>query len=253
VTTLRPCIWGCGRVADSDEDVLAQWIREYLGAKTGRKNWELRDLTPVDSVVPTTDNPRTGPRRAFQVIARNIVCQRCNNGWMSEVQQAAKPTLLSMFEGQSVQLGPSGQAVVLSWCTMTAICNQYAHGLEVDESRRAFFYKHRMPPTYTLVVMAHIPEPDMDTMHATSGWRERLSKRSHAYFDLFAIKQLAVLILSGWLPPSTEAVIRGKGIGVTLRPTHDLASSIRWPGSPTTTKAFLDLYERVFTSLREPP
>lgn len=109
-----------------------------------------------------------------------------------------------------------------------------------------------MPPTYSLVVAAHIPEPELDTMHAASGWRDRVGRRTNAYFDVFAIKHLALLTLSGWLPPPAQAVIERQGVGIRLQPTYDLGSSIHWPGNPATTKDFLGLYEQLFTSLHAP-
>lgn len=246
----RDCIWNCGRPADSNEDVLAEWIREYLGAKTGRKKWELRDLTPIDSLVTTTKNPRPGPRRGFRVRADKIVCQDCNNEWMSDLQNAAKPTLLSMFEGGSLTLAPSAQAALLSWSTMTAICNHYASREEVDASRRNYFYKYRSPPPYTEVLMTYIPEPKLDTMHAAAGWRDRLGKRPRAYIDVFGIRQLALLILQGSLPQAVrEALNRVGRRAVTLTPTPDLSSYLTWPPDPLTTEGFSDLFEAVAMAL----
>ena len=218
LTALHMELWpprGFGRGRPTAMDSQVPWRTH------GAQGLGIRYLTPVDSVAPATDNPRPGPRRGFRVIARNIVCQPCNNGWMSDLQTAAKPTLLGMFEGESVTLGPSSQATLMSWCTMNAICNHYASRQEVDESRRDYFYKHRSPPPYTLVVVAHIPQPELDTMHATAGWRDRVSKRPHAYIDVFGIKQLALLMLSGWLPPPAQAVVQAQHVGITLlrRPT----------------------------------
>jgi hypothetical protein len=249
---IAPCIWNCGRPADSDEDVLAEWIRDYLGAKTGRKRWMLRDLTPIDSPIRTTDNPRPGPRRGHRVKADKIVCQRCNNGWMSELQNMAKLTLLAMFEGRSVTLGPSVQSTLLSWCTMTAICNHYASRQEIDESRRDYFYKQHSPPPYTEVFLAYIPRPELDTMHAAGGWRDRLTQRPHAYVDVLGIKQLGLLILQGWLPPPARSVLDGAAsMGPILKPPVDLSSSQTWPPpTQTTTEDFGRLFDSFLLALR---
>jgi hypothetical protein len=247
------CIWGCGRPADSREDVLAEWIRLYLGARVSdRKDWHLRDLTPIDSAVPTIRNPRPGRRTHLRLRTDKVVCATCNNRWMSDLQRAAQPTLTSMFDGDPVTLGPTTQSTLLSWATMTAICNHYATELEVDRSRRDHVYKFHSPPTYTEVFAAHIDTPTLDTMHGAGGWREKIGKSPRAYIDLFGVRHLGFVILQGWLPQPARVVLnRVASLGVSLRPAVDLSSSVNWPVASMTTESFGQLYDDVITSLAE--
>lgn len=244
------CIWNCGRPADSREDVLAEWIRKYLGAKiSSEKTWHLRDLTPVGSPVPTLRNPRPDARRYLRLRTKKVVCADCNNRWMSELQEQARPTLTAMFDGDAVSLGPASRSTLLSWATMTAICNHYATELEVDPARRDYFYNHRAPPKYTEVFAAHIDQPRLDTMHGSGGWRETLGKAPLAYIDLFGIRHAAFLILQGWMPQQARAVLdRVAADCVTLRPEVDLRS-IDWPVASLSTESFSRLYDDLLTAM----
>jgi len=231
------CIWGCGRPADSNEDVLAEWIREYLGAKQGRKKWELRDLSPPHR--PSVNNPRPGRGQGFRVRADNIVCETCNNGWMSVLQNESKPLLLQMFDGEPLSLMPTAQDALLRWSTMTSICHQYASGETVETYRRTFFYEHRTPPPHTEVHLAHLPTPDMDTVFSAARYRSKYDQKPFVYIDVFSVRQLAMLILQGQLPPWSRNILdQSAGSLLSLRSPVSMAPQ-PWPPSPSTSD---DLY-----------
>jgi hypothetical protein len=239
------CIWNCGEIADSDEDVLPTWMRNRLGAKAGRKRWLLSDLTPAGQPSPPA-NPRPGERRGMRVVARRIVCQTCNNGWMSQLQTSAKPLLAGMLDGEPQNLRAGDQHTLLTWSTMTAITNQYCSRETVEAFRREYLFAHRSPPSNTEAYLCHMPRATLDTMHSASRWRDKNDHdRVYAYFDLIAIRLLAVIIVQGKLPawlrkPLDDAstVLVRLEMPVDLRP-------IAWPAESMTTGEVQDLFDRL--------
>jgi hypothetical protein len=249
--TPPPCIWNCGRPADSREDVLAEWIRDYLGAKVShKKSWQLKDLTPVDSAIPTTKNPRPGPRKSFRLRTNKVVCADCNNRWMSVLQNEAKATLTAMFDGDKVTLNPSLQLTLLRWGTMTAICNHYATELDVDRSRRDYFYRHEAPGPNTEVFAAHIDEPALDTIHGSGGWRDKVGHMPRGHVDLFGIRHAAFVIFQGAMPQAVRSILQAVATeGVTFRLPVDLGRTVEWPITSMTTEAVGQLYEDVLSTV----
>jgi hypothetical protein len=75
-----------------------------------------------------------------------IVCEPCNNGWMSGLEEAAKPYLLDMFSGRvNIPLDEGAQLVLARWAFKTiAVVNQIvpspifplAHCHELSNSER---------------------------------------------------------------------------------------------------------------------
>lgn len=47
-----------------------------------------------------------------------VVCERCNNGWMSRLQDKAKPVLIPLLTNKRWQLDLESQKTLASWITM---------------------------------------------------------------------------------------------------------------------------------------
>lgn len=51
-----------------------------------------------------------------------IVCLSCNNGWMNDLENRARPALTEMIAGSGVSLSPDKQREVATWAAKTAMC-----------------------------------------------------------------------------------------------------------------------------------
>lgn len=54
-----------------------------------------------------------------------VACARCNNGWMSALQERAKPHLLPYIRGEWEPLEPEARKVITSWATMFAMVTEF--------------------------------------------------------------------------------------------------------------------------------
>lgn len=102
----------------SKEHVLAQHWRNVLDAEiTGLYNqgWIL------DSDGNVVDTSREFPKRAAYSWTSSQVCQVCNNGWMSRLEEQVKPLLSAMALGEPVDLSPIDARLVCKWVAKTAL------------------------------------------------------------------------------------------------------------------------------------
>jgi hypothetical protein len=160
------CVWLHDAVADSDEDVIPGWLRDFLGLKPGRaigKHWEFHDITQPDLVESRTTH-RAKPRNSVYIKARKTVCQACNNEWMSEIQRDAKEFIKRMIRGKTLNLRTGHQAALGDWGAMTGTMLEYAHGDTVDALRRSIFYAWHSAPPNTIVLLCSVPKPEEPPM-----------------------------------------------------------------------------------------
>jgi hypothetical protein len=138
------CIF-CGRSPLTKEHVWSRWTHRYIphnpSQQTGRAlvAVEYRDRTEFRRMRMPPD-----PRQ-WQVRA---VCARCNNEWMSHLENQIKPILMPLFAGQQCRLEPEKQVQIATWITLkTMICEFDRLGKIVSHhtQRKRMMAKH-LPP-----------------------------------------------------------------------------------------------------------
>jgi hypothetical protein len=91
-------------------------------------------------------------RRAGDPHSRKIkcVCQECNNVWMSQLQETAKPFLIPMLTGQKTALYGKGQTVVSAWITMLVMVAEHLDRdkIAISAAERQWLYIKRRPPSH---------------------------------------------------------------------------------------------------------
>jgi hypothetical protein len=107
----KTCIF-CARRADSDEDVIPKWIPRLLRKQEGER-------------VPMRTS-RFGHKPHEQLAGESIqkvgsVCDQCNNGWMSRLEEKVKPILKPMMLGNAVTLTAQQQERITTWMTKCAM------------------------------------------------------------------------------------------------------------------------------------
>lgn len=77
-------------------------------------------------------------RIATKRTAVRCVCQKCNNGWMSELENEIKPVLAPMINGYRTLLTPDEQMTLARWASLKAQCfDANPNGPEPKSSMRA--------------------------------------------------------------------------------------------------------------------
>jgi hypothetical protein len=124
------------------EHLWPDWLRRYVNDST-KWNWRL-----VDDVDGEISQELDFTRRAYEQQVR-AVCADCNGGWMSEIEAAAKPILISLLEETSCSLKLEAQETLATWALLKAIMFDELHRRErvVLAEHRAYLYERRAVPS----------------------------------------------------------------------------------------------------------
>jgi hypothetical protein len=119
----RTCI-SCGseltKSTRAKEHVIADWLLEAVGMRED----ELYQVV-ANSERKTVEKDR---KHAFDSFREGRVCSQCNAGWMSDLENKAKPILLPLINDESSILGLTDAECVIAarWAVKTAAILSYA-------------------------------------------------------------------------------------------------------------------------------
>lgn len=147
--TARACIF-CGAPADTREHILPSWLQGVLPSR--------------DAVVHFRELGLRDPERIewegkpFRERTR-FVCEVCNGGWMSRLEEASKPLLApAVARTGPLRLAPASQAIVATWATKTVLVFQATQADEpmapADHFAHVRQYE-RPPPGVTVWIGSH--------------------------------------------------------------------------------------------------
>jgi len=141
----RECIF-CGGSADSREDVWPRWMTlRFVGDGTieQERGPELRMTTW------RVNRPKLVVRR---------VCTRCNNRWMSQLQNRGKPIIERFWDQDEVVLDLNNCSALSQWAVMTAMVLQTLDeqgGWLFSEYDRTLMWHAQRIPSYVGVWIAN--------------------------------------------------------------------------------------------------
>ena len=110
----RKCIY-CDDWAASQEDLLPMWIDNTFQFPSDWSHGKAVLTKAGKTYVPQD-------RIATKQTAVKCVCERCNNGWMSQLETDVKPILAPMINGYRTRLTQSDQLVLARWASLKAQC-----------------------------------------------------------------------------------------------------------------------------------
>jgi hypothetical protein len=192
------CIF-CGRT-DSEpdaEDVLAKWIARQF-SEGARSKFLVR--TGYD-----LENPeRRFHTRGHLGLVTHKPCRRCNNGWMSDLENSVKPIFEPMMRGLRKTLTTDEQRTIARWLLKTTINYEFARERSPryfkPRDRKAFF-ESRFIPADTFVYIGRFKGThalwvtDEDITLTLSPGTPR-AEPMHGYTATFVIGQIALQVLS---------------------------------------------------------
>src|SRR5688572_6679457 len=109
----RVCMF-CGGTPVTLEHHFAQWIQPYVPAERG---------TSAFLMTPGAPTQKRGGSRSAAAVAMKMACGPCNNGWMRDIEDLARPILGPMILGRAVQLGLVEQEIISAWLVKSALAS----------------------------------------------------------------------------------------------------------------------------------
>src|SRR4051812_46683479 len=111
-------------------------------------------LIALFPALPSTITFRGRERQATtsDELTVRAVCEKCNGGWMSDLEQQAKPLLMELLEERPYSFMPPGmQDVISAWAVKTVMVFEHVLGPDAgvyytQEERVAFRIPPHVPP-----------------------------------------------------------------------------------------------------------
>lgn len=226
----KECIF-CGSPVNSKEDVWPVWLVKLL-----KKNPE--------EIVPFKSHLLNQPKRQYLTksgpILAKIVCQSCNNGWMSDLEHRTKPILTPMIRGNAVSLTCEERTIIASWMTKTAMVLDRSHQGTAfyGDGDRIHFKDTQSPSMYDSHVWLGKFSPKMDLRgyndHRTL--RTRFSSggaiQSHVFTATFGFLALQIVSVKRLVHENRAFLVKLKQIADGGIPLKRLTVKI-WPLTST--------------------
>jgi len=249
----------CGTAEVTDEHVWPDWINRALLPEL--KLHKVRTKTdPVSKQTEGVGPSWGGPDLDIKV---KRVCGTCNSGWMSDLENEAKPYLTPLILGEAVVLDRRAREIVAAWTFLRVVMAEYTHPrqIAVPEFHRRWLYKERRPPRQGVYIwLAGYSGEDWAAFYrhvplAThkrpigSGYRPG---HMNAYGVTFAVYKLVFQVFGTTTAmPGGDIQQRGTLGASTLRiwPGRGKDSIVAPVGQPLT-DATMDRFANIFT---EPP
>jgi hypothetical protein len=140
----------CERQGSSEEHVLAKWLTDALGGP-GPFGFKL-----------DRRYGRGKTNLTYLGVTTRAACQTCNNGWMSQFEQTAKPLLIPIIRDQPAMWDGDEQLAVARWAFKTALMIDRTNQPErrtVPEAHFRYLFEHRKPPPAATIALArYLPQ-----------------------------------------------------------------------------------------------
>lgn len=166
-----------------------------------------------------------------------MVCRRCNNGWMAELENEARAPLTPMITAHGrVTLEPEGARIVATWLLKTAMMMEQAHTgpRVIPPEQPRYLAAHLAVPPRVQMWIGMRADPDGHTRWDHGGWGKPVA---NGYMVLLAVGALSAFMLS---PPHDEhgdavaeakfpADGEGRLASLLVPLTDSSVSSVTWP------------------------
>lgn len=198
-----PCVFCQRNEPLSAEHVFPRWTQPFLAESQDDEGTHTR----ITIRAGQADDTRSHRGKPATLTVRSV-CADCNNGWMSRLEEQAKPYLLTMIRGHGRTYYEHGQALIATWLVKTALVagSKFTPLLPAEIYRQ--LYDDLQPSDNTIVWLARTP---YEEMHYTDFRPIRTHPDEspppatpNSYSALLAVGQLAGFVVS-WLDavPST--------------------------------------------------
>jgi len=133
------CIF-CDGFGMSKEHLFADWLRQLFPRSSNDTHTvgEAQHNTPYQL---TREQGHSGSKKA------RVVCEKCNNGWISELDNAAKAVAIPLIRGENILVTPERQITMATWLTkMTMVGDSRKRRGYISKEERTAFMTLRQPP-----------------------------------------------------------------------------------------------------------
>jgi hypothetical protein len=248
---LRRCVF-CGREGLTREHVWPNWINTILPEGVELEVSKTQTDPKSEVTKPLGSSWRSV---SFDLTVRRV-CRDCNGGWMSRLEEAAKPLLVPLILGGSALLGAEDRQLLATWALLRVIMAEYIDPTQISapEAHRRWVFKERKPPRHGVYIwMAgyegedsagfyrHVPLAS----HLASNYRP---EQVNSYGVTFGIYKLVFQVFGATTAPRTGGDLRQGGdlAEKTVRLWPPVRGVFQVPPERRLSKVDLDYFANVF-------
>lgn len=132
------------------EHIFGKWMRDSFPSTFSKTTHmtsftDLRGSSPVSTMAKGKMNNRQGSPHSQQL---RVVCETCNNNWMSQLQEAAKIALIALMKNEWSKLDLPSIEAVSAWTSMVTMCLEFSDlkTQVVPPAERRYLMETRTPP-----------------------------------------------------------------------------------------------------------
>ena len=216
-----PCIF-CGGRPLSREHVLPWWTRKLL-TKPETLGYVLRTTNPFTPHVPDKEKIYRGYLSNNKL---KIVCERCNNGWMSEIEHQAIPILTPLMTGEDITLNEQEQIIVAKWCVLRIIILEFMTPYQrgILDTELHFFKEHKAPPPHWKIWIGKANTDLEESNYGHSALRSIGAPKPNMHAAYFIFGNLLVHTFS--CAPGTFSYSLKEDLPDYLRPIYPYQSAL---------------------------
>lgn len=223
----RKCVF-CGAPKVTREHVLPAWLsavlpgqgRFYLAEAHAAANGNVQSQWSADRLDKTVKR----------------VCRECNQGWMSTLEQEAKPVLTPLIQGQR-RLVQGAQALIATWMIKTAMMCELGRLRPAQEftpaSHHRHVFEHQQPPPGSCVWAGGYAGGKTVAVHQRLLRLHSSTGEASAFASTITLGALLLQAFWFWDYPDGIEIQRGWGLpqlwpnpapaGLMLPPDHPLS------------------------------
>jgi hypothetical protein len=138
------CIF-CGGSGMSREHIWPEWMQNYFPAAGP----DARSAHIVNTLGQSNSFEHGRLHRSHDILYQKlrIACRQCNNGWMSQIVEAAKHILVPLLRGEWPVLNADGASKLAAWITLFTMVIEFADPktAAVTAEERATFKRTKSP------------------------------------------------------------------------------------------------------------
>jgi hypothetical protein len=165
-TKQRGCVF-CGGTPLTKEHIWSDWLDSILPRANSSRS-EARQTTIAEKVVggqpiylPTSKSERVRQGAVHSTTSRTV-CKECNNGWMKDIVDRAKPVATEVIKLRQTVLSPDSQTCLATWLVLSAVMRDQkatAHPQKVQPAMRQLLMSEGLPPTDVFVAIGAFEGP----------------------------------------------------------------------------------------------
>lgn len=106
----------------SEEHIWGKWLKAYIPPTMNKHTMQAVQINRPNERTTGNIYLKAGDPLRSKV---KVVCVDCNNRWLSEIQNRAKPFLTPLIRGDRTALGPEAQQRAAAWCAMATMTAEF--------------------------------------------------------------------------------------------------------------------------------